>query len=141
MSRDTQVFSRNTQVPGDQRLQPSHSLGAHPSVPSVIMAPLYPKARAGTHHPSKSGSGNPSREEVKLASDRGCKAASHAHCTGWHQEIKLPRHGLQQRSKAGKAGGTDRQTVCKSGWMGVRNYKRTGGSTGGNMERNRQSCV
>ena len=38
------------------------------------------------------------REEVKLASDGGCEAAAHAHSAGRHQEVKLPRHGLQQRS-------------------------------------------
>lgn len=77
---------------------PTHqSLGEH--------HPFHPRAVKAPSSPFRSGSGNPGREEVKLASNRGCKAASHAHCAGWHQEIKLPRHGLQQRSTQDQEGG------------------------------------
>lgn len=48
--------------------------------------------------PSTTPQANWDREEVKLASDGGCEAAAHAHSAGRHQEVKLPRHGLQQRS-------------------------------------------
>ena len=60
----------------------------HPqSTPKLMRAP-----------PSTTPQANWDREEVKLASDRGCEAAAHAHSAGRHQEVKLPRHGLQQRS-------------------------------------------
>lgn len=91
--------------------------GCSPISPFSEQGPSTQKLQQAPTHPSKSGSGNPGREEVKLASNRGRKAASHAHCTGWHQEIKLPRHGLQQRSTPGKAGGTDGQCVNWGGWV------------------------
>lgn len=98
--------------------------GCPPISPFSEHWPLNPKATADTNHPSKSGSGNQGREEVKLASIRGCKVASHAHCTGWHQEIKLPRHGLQQRSTTGKAGGRGGQTgLCNQGGWGQHRRK------------------
>lgn len=107
--------------------RPQATIQSLPGGPPIspFTGPSTQKLQQTPAHPSKSGSGNPGREEVELASNRGCKAASHAHCTGWHQEIKLPRHGLQQRSTASKAGRTDGQYVSQGGG-GVRNRRRAG---------------
>lgn len=92
-----QFFGRNVWVSEDQGLK------AHPPVPSVS-TPFHPKAVAATQTPLPSHAQETGGEEVGLASDRGCKAASHAHCAGRHHEVKLPRHGLQQRSARDKEG-------------------------------------
>lgn len=76
---------------------PTSFFSEHPSPPQSCGG--HPNS------PSKSCSGNRGREEVGLASDRGRKAASHAHCAGRHQEIKPPRHCLQQRSTRNEEGG------------------------------------
>ena len=77
----------------------SHSLKGPPPSPfrEQPPPPLHPKAYESTP-PHTHPQANWDREEVKLASDRGCEAAAHAHSAGRHQEVKLPRHGLQQRS-------------------------------------------
>lgn len=104
----------------------SHSLDAHSKA-----CGSHPKP------PSKSCLGNRDREEVQLASNTGCKAASHAHRTGRHQEVKLPRHGLQQRSTRDKGvEGWGRRGVCKrwgEGLAATQGRGSTRGKRGGKL--------
>lgn len=103
-----------------------HTLKAHPPVPSAS-TPLHPKACGNRSNPS----GHRGREEVGLASDRGCKAASHAHRAGRHQEIKLPRHSLQQRSSRTGRGSAGAGESARDGVEGQK-QQRDGAAPEGN---------
>lgn len=80
--------------------------------------PSTPKLVAATRTAFESCSGHPDGEEVGLASNGGCKAAPHAHRAGRRQEVKLPGHGLQQRSRPDREGRALGRRAVRGRWGG-----------------------